>query len=92
MCEKTFYSEKELLEHEAEHQTCGLDGCTFTAAPSVMNNNADRIWVQMAMLFFVSLQQLEVHILHLHASGLHSRMIHGNTPEDVAKWRAQRKK
>ena len=53
-----------------KHQTCGLDGCSFTAAA----------------------KPLEIHILHMHSSGLYNRVHQGNTPEDVAKWRAERKK
>ena len=36
ICEKSFKNEIELLNHEDEHQTCGLDGCTFTADPEVI--------------------------------------------------------
>ena len=53
-----------------KHQTCGLDGCSFTAAA----------------------KPLEIHILHMHSSGLYNRVHQGNTPEDIAKWRAERKK
>jgi len=71
LCERDFATEADLTGHEAgDHQTCGLDGCTFTAAS----------------------RHLEVHILHMHSSGLYNRVHQGNTPEDVAKWRAERKK
>ena len=53
-----------------KHQTCGLDGCSFTAAA----------------------KSLETHILHMHSSGLYNRVHQGNTREDIAKWRAERKK
>jgi len=70
-CEWDFRSDQDLIKHELEeHQTCGLDGCSFTAAA----------------------KPLEIHILHMHSSGLYNRVHQGNTPEDIAKWRAERKK
>ena len=69
-CEWDFGSEQELLTHEDQHQTCNLEGCTFTAVT----------------------KQLEIHILHMHSSGLYSRVHQGNTPEAIEKWRADRKK
>jgi len=35
MCERPFENEDELENHEDEHQTCGIDGCTFVASPNV---------------------------------------------------------
>jgi len=69
-CEWDFGSEQELAAHESQHQTCNLDGCTFTAAA----------------------KPLEIHILHMHSSGLYNRVHQGDSPEDIAKWRAERKK
>jgi len=36
---------------------------------------------------------LEIHILHMHSSGLYNKVHQqGNTPEDIQKWRAERRK
>ena len=42
-------------------------------------------------MFFSLWQNLEEHVLLLHASGLYARMSHGNTSEEVQKWRTERK-
>ena len=70
VCDLFFGTKTELNQHEAEHTTCGLDGCQFTAHPKV----------------------LEIHILHLHASGLYKRIEHGYSKEAIEKWREGRKK
>ena len=35
---------------------------------------------------------LEAHIRHQHLSGFYNRIVQGNTPEDIEKWRAERRK
>ena len=35
---------------------------------------------------------LETHIRHQHLSGFYNRIVQGNTPEDIEKWRAERRK
>ncbi|TRY67372.1 hypothetical protein TCAL_12096 [Tigriopus californicus] len=70
MCELTFDTAQALSQHEQDHETCGLEGCTFTAGP----------------------EQLETHIVDLHASGLYARMSRGKGPAEVEAWRAERKR
>ena len=36
LCDEDFHGDEALRRHEAEHQTCGLDGCNFTAHPKVI--------------------------------------------------------
>jgi hypothetical protein len=36
MCEKGFPTKAALEEHENEHATCGIDGCSYTAHSSVL--------------------------------------------------------
>jgi hypothetical protein len=36
VCEKGFGTRSELEEHEAEHATCGIDGCKYTAHATVL--------------------------------------------------------
>jgi hypothetical protein len=36
MCEKGFPTKAALEEHEDEHATCGIDGCSYTAHSSVL--------------------------------------------------------
>jgi hypothetical protein len=38
MCEKGFPTKAALEEHEDEHATCGIDGCSYTAHSSVLGN------------------------------------------------------
>ena len=77
---------KELFEHELSHETCGLEGCTYTANP----------------------KQVEIHILHLHSTGLYQKRLQsqkendnstpvatktcGESTEEIKKWREERKK
>merc|ERR1719391_1712343 len=35
---------------------------------------------------------LEKHIMHQHLTGFYNRIVQGNTPEDIEKWRAERRK
>jgi len=35
---------------------------------------------------------LEKHIMHQHLTGLYNRIAHGDSPEEIAKWREERKK
>ncbi|KAK6623183.1 hypothetical protein RUM43_009035 [Polyplax serrata] len=35
-CDKSFKSDDALLLHEAEHETCGREGCEFTAHPKII--------------------------------------------------------
>lgn len=35
-CDKSFREEDELLYHESEHETCGEEGCEFTAHPKII--------------------------------------------------------
>ena len=35
---------------------------------------------------------LEKHIMHQHLSGLYNRIPQGNSPEEIAKWKAERRK
>lgn len=70
VCDQFFNSQSELEQHEALHETCGLDGCNFTAHPTV----------------------LEVHILHLHSTGLYKKIAQGYSKVEVEKWRNDRKK
>ena len=39
VCEKGFGDKNELLEHEQQHQTCGIDGCTYTAHTEVLDKH-----------------------------------------------------
>ena len=69
-----------MIGHELSHETCGLEGCTYTA----------------------NSKQVEIHILHLHSTGLYqkrkqmedndARKVAKDPPEDIEKWRQQRKK
>lgn len=38
-CDRAFTSSGELEEHLSEHETCGLDGCQFTAHPKVVTRH-----------------------------------------------------
>ena len=68
-----------MVEHELAHETCGLEGCTYTA----------------------SLKQVEIHILHLHSTGIYQKKQNdknelnnriGTSDEESRKWRDERKK
>merc|ERR1712105_256549 len=76
---RDFFNEKDLVEHELGHETCGLEGCTYTA----------------------SLKQVEIHILHLHSTGLYQKKqkdknevksCKSTSDEESKKWREERKK
>jgi len=70
VCEKGFTDQSELEEHEAAHQTCGIDGCTYFAHAEV----------------------LDKHIMHQHLTGLYNKIAQGTSPEEIEKWRAERRK
>lgn len=70
VCEKGFTTPALLQEHESEHATCGIDGCTYTAHQDV----------------------LEKHIMHQHLTGLYNKIPQGNSPEEIQKWKEERKK
>jgi hypothetical protein len=101
LCDEDFESEAALHKHESEHQTCGLEGCTFTAHPKVGNGSNADFLIKNVSTYFKSyvqcetnniFQQLEDHIFHLHASGLYQRMQTGDTAEEIEKWKADRRK
>ncbi|XP_012146701.1 FMR1-interacting protein NUFIP1 [Megachile rotundata] len=39
ICDKEFSSEDALSEHNAEHKLCGIDGCTFSAHPLLVEKH-----------------------------------------------------
>ncbi|CAK9809854.1 FMR1-interacting protein NUFIP1 [Anthophora quadrimaculata] len=39
ICDKNFSSEDALSEHKTEHKVCGIDGCTFSAHPSLVEKH-----------------------------------------------------
>ncbi|KAF3424778.1 LOW QUALITY PROTEIN: hypothetical protein E2986_01052 [Frieseomelitta varia] len=39
MCDKDFSSEDALSEHKREHKLCGIDGCTFSAHPLLVERH-----------------------------------------------------
>jgi hypothetical protein len=43
MCEKGFPTKAALEEHEDEHATCGIDGCSYTAHSSVLGKRPYRL-------------------------------------------------
>ena len=68
------------MDHEVKHETCGLDGCTYTSNP----------------------KQVEIHILHLHSTGLYIKRKRNEeindtnskvmSREEAEKWREERRK
>lgn len=69
-CDHNYYSKEKYDKHVAQHLTCRLEGCTFTANPKLV----------------------EKHIKMQHQSGLFSRILKGNSPEEIEKWITSRKK
>ncbi|XP_029174879.1 LOW QUALITY PROTEIN: nuclear fragile X mental retardation-interacting protein 1-like [Nylanderia fulva] len=39
VCDKDFSSKDTLLEHQSTHMTCGIDGCTFSAHPLLVEKH-----------------------------------------------------
>lgn len=39
VCDKDFSSKDTLLEHQSAHMTCGIDGCTFSAHPLLVEKH-----------------------------------------------------
>ena len=39
MCDKDFSSEDTLSKHKREHKLCGIDGCTFSAHPLLVERH-----------------------------------------------------
>ena len=69
-CNRSFKSQDLLSAHVSEHVTCGIDGCTFTAHPKIIQN----------------------HIQMQHETGLAAQIMRLNTPEEIEKWREERKR
>lgn len=69
-CDRDCYSEDGLRAHVAEHETCGVDGCPYTAHPKLVLN----------------------HYKTQHVTGLAAKVWKIQTPEDIAKWREDRKR
>lgn len=69
-CDRDFFSEDELETHVAEHETCGVDGCPYTAHPKLVLN----------------------HYKTQHLTGLAGKVWKVKTPEEIAKWREERKR
>jgi len=69
-CDRDFFSEDALEAHVAEHETCGVDGCPYTAHPQLVLN----------------------HYKTQHLTGLAGKVWKVQTPEEIAKWREERKR
>ena len=69
-CDRDCFSEDGLRAHVAEHETCGVDGCPYTAHPKLVLN----------------------HYKTQHVTGLAAKVWKIQTPEDIAKWREDRKR
>lgn len=39
MCDREFFSEQLLKDHNETHKVCGIDGCTFTAHPKLIEKH-----------------------------------------------------
>ena len=69
-CDRDFFTEDALKTHVDEHETCGVDGCPYTAHPKLVLN----------------------HYKTQHMTGLAAKVWKIQTPEDIAKWREDRKR
>ncbi|XP_012286944.1 nuclear fragile X mental retardation-interacting protein 1 [Orussus abietinus] len=70
VCDRDFPTQNLLERHKSTHKICGIDGCTFSAHPKLV----------------------EKHITMQHCTGLYDKIKHLNTPEDIEKWIAERKR
>lgn len=69
-CDIDFKSNFELKNHKDKHETCSVDGCSFTGIANVLSE----------------------HVLNQHNSGLYDTIKRLNTPEEIEKWREERKR
>ena len=69
-CDRDLFSDDVFRAHVAEHETCGVDGCPYTAHPKLVLN----------------------HYKTQHVTGLAGKVWKVQTPEDIAKWREDRKR
>ena len=69
-CDRHFFTAELLQTHEDEHETCGVEGCPYTAHPKLVLN----------------------HYKTQHLTGLADKVWKVQTPEDIAKWREDRKR
>ncbi|XP_034951914.1 nuclear fragile X mental retardation-interacting protein 1-like [Chelonus insularis] len=70
MCDREYHTEQLFDAHKQTHRECGIDGCTFSAHPKLV----------------------EKHIQMQHQSGLYHRLKNLSQPEDIEKWRNERKR
>ena len=55
LCDRSFWNENQLNAHNAQHVTCGRDGCTFTAHEKIV---ATHVRVQHATGIFRKIKKL----------------------------------
>ncbi|TYZ59437.1 hypothetical protein PybrP1_005484, partial [[Pythium] brassicae (nom. inval.)] len=81
-CDKTFALESQFLAHERTHVQCHAPGCGFAASKRVVGAHFQTAHGQFAGQ---GLKEVEV-------EGQKFLVLVGNSPEDIAKWRAERRK
>lgn len=80
-CEKEFTSQSAYKAHNDTHETCHYPGCTFVASKKVVSAHYHSVHGLYSGSGFKNIE----------VEGQSFRVLLGTTPEEVAKWREERK-